>query len=161
MSDRLRSFSIDLSLIEDWYCSFTSDNVQCSQNLLNRFPLSHACLLCQFQSSCLPLFSHLPLFWLAHFPFVAPRCPRNFTHRVYLFSYTLVKFAVSRNSRHKTYWPQPELLQRHISYHQQGDVCWSYSTEALIYYGFQTVCKCPFRTLLVTMATDSNQTWAN
>ena len=29
------------------------------------------------------------------------------------------------------------------------------------YYGFQTVCKCPFRALLVTSATDSNQTWAN
>ena len=26
------------------------------------------------------------------------------------------------------------------------------------YYGFQTVCKCPFRALLVTSATDSNQT---
>ena len=30
-----------------------------------------------------------------------------------------------------------------------------------IYYGFQTVCKCPFRALLVTSATDSNQTWTN
>ena len=29
------------------------------------------------------------------------------------------------------------------------------------YYGFQTVCKCPFWTLLVTLVTDSNQTWAN
>ena len=29
------------------------------------------------------------------------------------------------------------------------------------YYGFQTVCKCPFRALLVTRATDSNQTLAN
>ena len=29
------------------------------------------------------------------------------------------------------------------------------------YYGFQTICKCPFRALLVTSATDSNQTWAN
>ena len=29
------------------------------------------------------------------------------------------------------------------------------------YYGFQTVCKCPFRALLVIWATDSNQTWAN
>ena len=27
------------------------------------------------------------------------------------------------------------------------------------YYGFQTVCKCPFRALLVTSETDSNQTW--
>ena len=31
----------------------------------------------------------------------------------------------------------------------------------LYYYGFQTVCKCPFRALLVTSATDSNRTWAN
>ena len=31
----------------------------------------------------------------------------------------------------------------------------------ITYYGFQTVCKCPFRALLVTSATDSNQTWAN
>ena len=31
----------------------------------------------------------------------------------------------------------------------------------VIYYGFQTVCKCPFWALLVTSATDSNQTWAN
>ena len=29
------------------------------------------------------------------------------------------------------------------------------------YYGFQTVCKCPFGALLVTLVTDSNQTWAN
>ena len=29
------------------------------------------------------------------------------------------------------------------------------------YYGFQTVCKCPFRALLVILATDSNQSWAN
>ena len=29
------------------------------------------------------------------------------------------------------------------------------------YYGFQTVCKCPFWALLVTLVTDSNQTWAN
>ena len=29
------------------------------------------------------------------------------------------------------------------------------------YYGFQTVCKCPFWSLLVTLVTDSNQTWAN
>ena len=29
------------------------------------------------------------------------------------------------------------------------------------YYGFQTVCKCPFRALIVISATDSNQTWAN
>ena len=29
------------------------------------------------------------------------------------------------------------------------------------YYGFQTVCKCPFRALLVTLATDSYQTWTN
>ena len=29
------------------------------------------------------------------------------------------------------------------------------------YYGFQTVCKCPFRALLVTRATDFNQTSAN
>ena len=34
-------------------------------------------------------------------------------------------------------------------------------TLVLFYYGFQTVCKCPFRALLVTSATDSNQTWAN
>ena len=31
----------------------------------------------------------------------------------------------------------------------------------LTYYGFQTVCKCPFWALLVTLVTDSNQTWAN
>ena len=29
------------------------------------------------------------------------------------------------------------------------------------YYGFQTACKCPFWALLVTLVTDSNQTWAN
>ena len=29
------------------------------------------------------------------------------------------------------------------------------------YYGFQTVCKCPFWALLVTLVTDSNQAWAN
>ena len=29
------------------------------------------------------------------------------------------------------------------------------------YYEFQTVCKCPFWALLVTLVTDSNQTWAN
>ena len=29
------------------------------------------------------------------------------------------------------------------------------------YYGFQTVCKCPFWALLVTLVTDPNQTWAN
>ena len=29
------------------------------------------------------------------------------------------------------------------------------------YYGFQTVCKCPFWALLVTLVTGSNQTWAN
>ena len=29
------------------------------------------------------------------------------------------------------------------------------------YYGFQTICKCPFWALLVTMVTDSNQTCAN
>ena len=31
----------------------------------------------------------------------------------------------------------------------------------LTYDGFQIVCKCPFRALLVTLATDSKQTWAN
>ena len=35
------------------------------------------------------------------------------------------------------------------------------ATVLLVYYGFQTVCKCPFRALLVTSATDSNQTWTN
>ena len=35
------------------------------------------------------------------------------------------------------------------------------SSMSFTYYGFQTVCKCPFRALLVTRATDSNQTWAN
>ena len=29
------------------------------------------------------------------------------------------------------------------------------------YYGFQTVCKCPFWSLLVTLVTDSNQTLVN
>ena len=29
------------------------------------------------------------------------------------------------------------------------------------YYGFQTVCKCPFWAFLVTLVTDSYQTWAN
>ena len=33
--------------------------------------------------------------------------------------------------------------------------------NATNYYGFQTVCKCPFWALLVTLVTDSNQTWAN
>ena len=28
------------------------------------------------------------------------------------------------------------------------------------YYEFQTVCKCPFWALLVTLVTDSYQTWA-
>ena len=37
----------------------------------------------------------------------------------------------------------------------------SHLTFPNIYYGFQTVCKCPFRALLVTSATDSSQTWAN
>ena len=31
----------------------------------------------------------------------------------------------------------------------------------MTYYGFQTVCKCPFWALLVTLVTDANQTWAN
>ena len=39
--------------------------------------------------------------------------------------------------------------------------CESHGIRWLTYYGFQTVCKCPFRALLVTSATDSNQTWAN
>ena len=34
-------------------------------------------------------------------------------------------------------------------------------TASFTYYGFQTVCKCPFWALLVTLVTDSNQTWAN
>ena len=29
------------------------------------------------------------------------------------------------------------------------------------YYGFQTVCKCPFCASLVTLVTDCNQTWRN
>ena len=37
----------------------------------------------------------------------------------------------------------------------------AYNLPQTTYYGFQTVCKCPFWELLVTSATDSNQTWAN
>ena len=36
-----------------------------------------------------------------------------------------------------------------------------YRSDIAVYYGFQTVCKCPFWALLVTLVTDSNQTWAN
>ena len=46
-----------------------------------------------------------------------------------------------------------------------GDRVWNrlklYLPTYGIYYGFQTVCKCPFWALLVTLVTDANQTWAN
>ena len=52
-------------------------------------------------------------------------------------------------------------FDHHVTTKAQLQNLTSGQVTEMTYYGFQTVCKCPFRAVLVTSATDSNQTWAN